>query len=61
MKLISKVSNVNILLVEDNPADSELTIDALKEARINVNVHVVEDGEKALKFLHNEHKKLRVA
>jgi CheY-like chemotaxis protein len=42
---------IEILLVEDNSADAELTLHALrKNARIN-RVHVVSDGEEALNFL----------
>ncbi len=44
----------NILLVEDNPAHSDLAVEALSDSKINVDVHVVNTGEKALKYLHNE-------
>lgn len=40
-----------ILLVEDNPDDIELTIHALKEARILNPIDVVRDGQAALDFL----------
>jgi CheY-like chemotaxis protein len=43
---------IEILLVEDSPGDVGLTIEALKEAKINNNLSVVEDGEKAMEFLH---------
>src|SRR6202007_3410830 len=36
---------VQILLVEDNPADIELTRQALTEGRVANEVHVVGDGE----------------
>ena len=39
---------VEILLVEDNPADVELTIRALKKNNLANNVQVVVDGEEAL-------------
>lgn len=42
---------VEILLVEDNPDDIELTLDALKKENITNNVHVVNDGAEALDFL----------
>ncbi len=42
---------VEILLVEDNPADAELTLHALRETKLANNIHVVEDGEEALDFL----------
>jgi chemotaxis family two-component system response regulator Rcp1 len=43
---------VEILLVEDSPGDARLAKEALKESRIKNNLHLVEDGEKALDFLY---------
>lgn len=40
-----------ILLVEDNPADVRLTQEALKENKIAINLHVVENGLEAMLFL----------
>lgn len=45
---------VELLLVEDNPGDVELTREALEEARVRNRLHVVSDGEEALAFLHRE-------
>jgi len=45
------VNQVEILLVEDNPADVELTLRALREHRLANHVHVVNDGAEALDFL----------
>ena len=42
---------VEILLVEDNPDDLELTLIALEEARVTNRVQVVRDGAEALDFL----------
>jgi two-component system, response regulator len=42
---------INILLVEDNPDDVELTIRALKKHNIANNLFVVNDGEEALDFI----------
>lgn len=42
---------VGILLIEDNEGDIVLTIEALKEARVNNKVDVVKDGEQALQYL----------
>lgn len=43
-----------ILLVEDNPADIELTRESLDEARILSNLHVARDGVEAMEFLKRE-------
>lgn len=40
-----------VLLVEDNPADVRLTREAMKEGRLLNNMHVVGDGEAAMRFL----------
>ena len=42
---------VEILLVEDNPNDVELTLHALKRNHMTNRVHVVRDGAEALDFL----------
>lgn len=45
---------VEILLVEDNPGDIDLTLEALEEARVRNTVAVVEDGVEALRYLRRE-------
>jgi len=47
---------VEILLVEDNPADVRLTIEALKEAKISNTLNVAGDGIEAMCFLRKEGK-----
>jgi CheY-like chemotaxis protein/DNA-binding XRE family transcriptional regulator len=42
---------VEILMVEDNPADIELTLQAFKQARFTNKVQVARDGVEALDFL----------
>ncbi len=42
---------IEILLVEDNPQDVELTLRALKRHNLANKVHVVKDGAEALDFL----------
>jgi len=42
---------VDILLVEDNPDDVELTLRALKKNNLTNNVFVVKDGEEALDYV----------
>jgi CheY-like chemotaxis protein len=44
-------SKVEILLVEDNPTDVELTLRALKKHNLANEVHVVRDGAEALDFI----------
>jgi two-component system response regulator len=46
--------HIEILLVEDNPADVLITQEALREARLINTIHVVEDGVAALAFLHRQ-------
>ena len=45
---------IEILLVEDNPADVMLTEEAFEEARIANRLHVARDGVDALEFLHRQ-------
>jgi chemotaxis family two-component system response regulator Rcp1 len=45
---------VEILLVDDNPGDVELTKVALRDAKIVNTIHVVRDGAEALAFLRCE-------
>lgn len=45
------VRPVEILLVEDSPSDTELTVEALKEAKVRNNLSIVEDGVQAIEFL----------
>lgn len=45
---------IEILLVEDNPGDVRLTQEALKEGKVNNNLHVTYDGMQALAFLRCE-------
>jgi chemotaxis family two-component system response regulator Rcp1 len=42
---------INILLVEDNPADIRLTQEVFKEGRIRNTLNVVMDGEEAMIYL----------
>jgi CheY-like chemotaxis protein len=42
---------VLILLVEDNPMDVELTLDAFREARLENEIRVAKTGEEALDYL----------
>jgi CheY-like chemotaxis protein len=42
---------VEILLVEDNPEDAEMTMRALRKRNLANQVHWVKDGEEALEYL----------
>jgi CheY-like chemotaxis protein len=42
---------IEILLVEDNPDDVELTLHALRNENLANSIHVARDGEEALEFL----------
>ena len=44
---------VDILLVEDNTEDMELTLHALRKENLANNIHVARDGEEALEFLQS--------
>jgi len=47
-------SKVEILLVEDNPQDLELTRRALRKGNLTNDIHVARDGAEALEFLFCE-------
>ena len=50
------VNPIEILLVEDSPADVRLTQEALKEEKLHNNLSVVSDGVEAMEFLRCEGK-----
>ena len=45
---------IEILLVEDNPGDVRLTIEALRESKVRNHLSVARDGVEALAFLRSE-------
>jgi CheY-like chemotaxis protein len=49
--LVRSTIPIEILLVEDNPGDVRLTREALKDARVLNQMHVVTDGAAAMAFL----------
>ena len=49
----------DILLVEDNPADVELTLRAFKANRLSNKIHVARDGVEALEFLFGDEEAAR--
>lgn len=45
---------VEVLLVEDNPGDVRLTLEALKDSKVKNHLSVVYDGVEAMAFLRRE-------
>jgi chemotaxis family two-component system response regulator Rcp1 len=45
-----------ILMVDDNPADIELTSEVLAQSQQHFHVNAVNDGEEAISFLHRHGK-----
>jgi two-component system, chemotaxis family, response regulator Rcp1 len=43
---------MQVLLVEDNPGDVRLTREALKDAKVHLELNVVPDGVEAMEFLN---------
>ena len=52
--LLSGGRPIEILLVEDEKEEAELTMDVLREGRVRNRVHWVEDGEEAIAFLRRQ-------
>ena len=50
----TRVEPIEILLVEDSPADVDLTREALDDAKVRNHLSVVADGVEALAFLRRE-------
>lgn len=48
---MNNMNAVEILLVEDNPQDAELTIRALRKHNLANQIYVAEDGAEALEFI----------
>jgi len=48
----SSLHPIEILLVEDNPGDSRLAKEALKESKLKNNLYIAEDGVEAMNFLY---------
>lgn len=45
---------LNVLLVEDNPGDARLAVEALREGGAKVQLHLAQDGVEAMAFLKRE-------
>lgn len=46
--------SANVLLVEDNPGDIRLILEAFKACETSINFHFAKDGEEAMSFLNRE-------
>jgi two-component system response regulator len=44
-------SNIDVLYIEDNQDDINLTLRAFKKNNFNVNIKIIQDGEEAYNFL----------
>ena len=51
---MNAAEEIDILLVEDEPGDVELTREGLAEAGMSVSLHTVDNGIKALRYLRRE-------
>ena len=51
---------IDVLLVEDSPGDIRLTQEALKDAKIHINLHVARDGDTSNVFLECERGSMRM-
>ncbi len=53
---MTKVHPIEILLVEDNMGDIDLTKEALTESKLQNRLEIVQDGEAAMEFLRKQGK-----
>ena len=54
MNASSSSEPIQILLVEDSPGDIRLTREVLRDAKIANELHIVGDGEEAMRFLRRQ-------
>ncbi len=51
---MNKIDEIEILLVEDNADDLDMTLRALRKANVANKIHTVRDGAEALEFIYGE-------
>jgi CheY-like chemotaxis protein len=51
---------IEVLLIEDNPGDANLTKLALEESKIRINLNVVQDGVEAIEYLRKKDSYVKV-
>lgn len=56
VRTITAIMPIEVLLVEDNPGDAQLTRIALEDSKISIHLNVVEDGVEAMAFLRKQEK-----
>ncbi|WP_442942671.1 response regulator [Nostoc sp.] len=61
VRTITAIMPIEVLLVEDNPGDAQLTRIALEESKISIHLNVVEDGVEAMAFLRKQDKYVKAA
>ncbi|MEH2108656.1 MAG: response regulator [Nostoc sp.] len=61
MRTITAIMPIEVLLVEDNPGDAQLTRIALEDSKISIHLNVVEDGVEAMAFLRKQDKYVKAA
>ena len=61
MGIITPIMPIEVLLVEDNPGDAQLTRIALEDSKISIHLNVVEDGVEAMAFLRKQDKYVKAA
>ncbi|MEH1970030.1 MULTISPECIES: response regulator [unclassified Nostoc] len=61
MGTITAIMPIEVLLVEDNPGDAQLTRIALEDSKISIHLNVVEDGVEAMAFLRKQEKYVKAA
>jgi len=49
-----KMKHIEVLLVEDDPGDADLTREFLSQGKVIVNLSLVEDGVQAMDYLHQK-------
>ncbi len=54
MNNTNPVKPIEILLIEDSPSDADLAREALSQGKLLNNLHFVEDGVEAIKFLRQQ-------
>lgn len=56
MNNIRTIMPIEVLLVEDNPGDAQLTKIAMENSKISIHLSIVEDGVEAMAFLRRQAK-----